>query len=208
MSKAENVVEYWMLCEKLKEVVRTGWKLWHVEKERLESIAEHVYGTQMLALAMWSEYKYDLDIKKVLMMLACHELEEIKIGDITPFDEGRKTKSERGHRAVEEMLRGLVRGEEIKKIVFEFDAKETAEAKFAYQCDKMEANLQSMMYNDFVNLKKQDGNYAMEDSVVKKCIEETGGVWAKVFIKYGNEKYDLDLDNNFKEIADLIIERA
>lgn len=204
MNKAKNVVEYWLLCEKLKEVIRAGWELWRVQKERLESIAEHVYGTQMLALAMWSEYDYDLDIKKVLMMLACHELEEIKIGDITPFDKGRATKTERGHLAVEEILKDLMQGEEIKEIVFEFDARETAEAKFAYQCDKMEANLQSMIYGDLVDLSKQEGNYAMEDPIVKKNIEETGS-WVKTFVKYGDEKYRLDWDKNFMEVSSFLV---
>ena len=79
MSKESNVIEFYVLCNRLKNVVRTGWIKWGVNKERVESIAEHIYGTQMLAIAMYSEYNYDLDLKKVLFMLACHELEEILI---------------------------------------------------------------------------------------------------------------------------------
>ena len=62
MSKAEKVVRFYSLCNRLKDVVRSGWKVWNVERERLESVAEHVYGTQMLAIAMWSEYGYELDL--------------------------------------------------------------------------------------------------------------------------------------------------
>jgi len=65
MSKEKNVVEFYVLCSTLKNVVRSGWKIWNVKKERLESIAEHIFGTQMLAISMWSEYNYDIDIKKV-----------------------------------------------------------------------------------------------------------------------------------------------
>ena len=39
----------------------------------------------MLAIAMKSEYQYDIDIEKVILMLAVHELEEIVIGDLTLF---------------------------------------------------------------------------------------------------------------------------
>lgn len=39
----------------------------------------------MLAIAMKSEYNYDIDFLKVLFMLAIHELEEIYIGDLTQF---------------------------------------------------------------------------------------------------------------------------
>ena len=61
MSREENVIKYYVLCNKLKNVIRTGWKVWNVERERLESVAEHIFGVQMLAIAMKSEYEYDID---------------------------------------------------------------------------------------------------------------------------------------------------
>ena len=74
MEKAEKVIEYYALTQKLKNVIRTGWKDWRVSGDRLESVAGHVYGTQMLAIAMYSEYHYEFDLKKVIHMLAIHEL--------------------------------------------------------------------------------------------------------------------------------------
>ena len=44
MEKEENVLRYYVLCNKLKDVVRTGWLDWHVERERVESVAEHIFG--------------------------------------------------------------------------------------------------------------------------------------------------------------------
>ena len=85
MNKEQSVIEFYVLCNKLKNIVRTGWKDWGVKRERVESVAEHIYGVQMLAIAMWSEYKYPIDIAKVIMMLAIHELEEVVIGDLTKF---------------------------------------------------------------------------------------------------------------------------
>lgn len=41
---------------------------------------------------MQSEYEYDIDIKKVLFMLAIHELEEIVIGDLTWFQISKEEK--------------------------------------------------------------------------------------------------------------------
>ena len=98
--KEQNVIEYYVLCNKLKNVIRTGWLDWNVKKERIESVAEHIYGTQMLALAIYSEYDYKIDIKKVILMLALHELEEIKIGDLTPFQITKEEKKKLGHIAV------------------------------------------------------------------------------------------------------------
>ena len=63
MNKVKNVIRYYVLCNKLKDVVRTGWKDWNVKRERKESVAEHIYSTQMLAIAIHSEFEYDLDIR-------------------------------------------------------------------------------------------------------------------------------------------------
>lgn len=83
MEKEERVVNYYVICNRLKNIIRTGWKVWNVQSERLESVAEHIFGVQMLAIAMKSEYKYDVDIMKVIFMLAIHELGEAVIGDLT-----------------------------------------------------------------------------------------------------------------------------
>lgn len=74
MSKEENVVSYYVICNKLKNVIRTGWKTWNVKRERLESVAENIFGVQMLTIAVKSEYQCDVDIMKVLFMLAIPNL--------------------------------------------------------------------------------------------------------------------------------------
>ena len=61
MNSEQRVIDFYVLTNKLKNVIRTGWLNWHVSSQRVESVAEHVYGVQMLALAMYSEYKYDID---------------------------------------------------------------------------------------------------------------------------------------------------
>ncbi len=83
MSKEEGIINYYMLCNKLKDIVRSSWKVWNIKREMVESIAEHIYGVQMLAIAMKSEYQYDISLEKVILMLAIHELGETVIGDLT-----------------------------------------------------------------------------------------------------------------------------
>lgn len=43
MEKEKRVIDYYVLCNKLKDVVRTGWKYWNVQRERVESVAEHIF---------------------------------------------------------------------------------------------------------------------------------------------------------------------
>ena len=49
MKKEQKVLNYYVICNRLKDVIRTGWKDWNVKRER---IAEHIYSVQMLAIAM------------------------------------------------------------------------------------------------------------------------------------------------------------
>lgn len=81
-NKIKIAVNYYKLCTKLKDTIRTGPIVWNAKRKRIESVAEHIYGVQMLALAIYFQFSYKLDINKVIYMLAIHELEEIEIGDL------------------------------------------------------------------------------------------------------------------------------
>lgn len=205
MSKEENVIKYYVTCNRLKNVIRTGWKDWHVKKDRIESVAEHIFGVQMLAIAMKSEYEYEIDLMKVIFMLAVHELGETVIGDLTQFQIGREEKEKLEHEAVHQVLADLLDGDQIEALFLEFDARETKEALFAYQCDKLECDLQSKLYDEegCVNLQDQDGNDTMQDERVQKLLKE-GNSWSSMWLKFGQQVYPYD--ENFRAISNYAIE--
>ena len=200
MSKEENVIKYYVMCNKLKNVIRTGWKTWNVERERVESVAEHIFGVQMLAIAMKSEYEYDIDIMKVVFMLAVHELGEIVIGDLTMFEISKEEKAKREKEAVHKILCGLLDGKEIENLFTEFDSHSTKEAMFAYQCDKLECDLQSKLYDEegCVDLNKQEGNDLLENELVKKLLSEEKS-WSGMWLRFGQTVYPYD--DNFKDVS-------
>ena len=205
MSKEKNVIEYYVLCNKLKNLIRTGWKDWSVNKDRLESVAEHVYGVQMLAIAMYLEYDYkDLDIRKVIFMLAIHELGETIIGDLTPFQITRKEKEEIEHEAVHRILSKFVNGNEIENLFLEFDNHLTKEAKFAYQCDKLECDLQCKIYDEQggVNITDLKENIALDNNRVKELLEK-GYSWSRMWMEFSQEKYPYD--DNFRSVSNYAI---
>lgn len=201
MNNVENVVKFYVLCTRLKNVVRTGWKEWGVNRDRVESIAEHIYGTQMLAIAMWSEFNYKVNLTKVLAMLAVHEMEEITIGDLTPFEITKQEKNNLGHRAVEEILISLTKGSTIKDLIFEFDERETAEAKFAYCCDKLEADLQCKLYDEenCVDLANPVTEKARNIESVKKVLNEQK-TWSGAWLKFGQMMHNYD--ENFLSVSE------
>lgn len=200
MSKEENVIKYYVMCNKLKNVIRTGWKNWNVERERVESVAEHIFGVQMLAIAMKSEYEYDIDIMKVVFMLAVHELGEIVIGDLTMFEISKEEKAKREKEAVHKILCGLLDGKEIENLFTEFDSHSTKEAMFAYQCDKLECDLQSRLYDEegCVDLNKQESNDLLENELVKKLLSEEKS-WSGMWLRFGQTVYPYD--DNFKNVS-------
>jgi len=196
MEKEKNVINYYVLCNKLKNVIRTGWKDWSVQRERLESVAEHIFGVQMLAIAMKSEYNYDVDILKVIMMIAIHELWETVIWDLTEFQISREEKERIEHEAVHVILKDLVDGEDIEKIFLEFDDHKTKEANFAYQCDKLECDLQCKLYDEewCVDLTKQKSCNAAENEKVQQLLKENK-TWSDMWLQYDSE--NIPYDENF-----------
>ena len=209
--REENVVRYYVLCNKLKDVVRTGWENWNVKRDRLESVAEHIFGVQMLAIAMKSEYDYkDIDIMKVLYMLAVHELEEIYIGDLTLFQIADGKKKELGHKAVKKVLGDLIDKAQIESLILEFDARKTKEAKFAYWCDKLECDLQSKIYDEenCVDLSDQKDNPTINDKRVQDLLK-SGKSFSEMWLIFDQNSYNYDknftavsnyaLDNNILE---------
>ena len=181
-NRAKRVIEYYVMCNKLKNVIRTGWKNWNVERKRVECIAEHIFGVQSLAIAMWSQYEYDIDFKKVIFMLAVHELEEIIIGDLTQFDISREEKMKKGIVAVDKILEGMLKKNEIRALIVEFDERKTKESLFAFQCDKLECDIQCKLYDESVQ------NHM-----------KSGKSWSSMWLEFGRERYNYD--SNFSEVS-------
>ena len=200
MDKEKKVINYYVLCNKLKNVIRTGRRDWNVKRERIESVAEHIFWVQMLAIAMKSEYQYDIDIMKVILMIAIHELWETIIGDLTQFQISKEEKEKIEHEAVHNILKNLIDWEKIENLFLEFDEHKTKESLFAYQCDKLECDLQCKLYDEegCVNLNKQDTNTSFKDPDVQELLK-TGLSWSEMRMKFWQQKYHYD--ENFLAVS-------
>lgn len=202
-NRVRNVLGFYVLCNRLKDVVRTGWKAWNVERERLESVAEHIYSTQMLAIAMHKEFDYDLDLEKIIYMLAVHELEEIVIGDLTLFDITPEEKEKRGREAVKEVLCNLSNSLDVEALTVEFSKKNTPEALFAYYCDKLDCDIQAKLYDEekCVDFNNQENNPYISIDRVAKLMKENK-TWSEAWIETDRKIYSKD--DNFLSVLDYI----
>ena len=206
--RLESTMRFYLLATQLKYKIRSGWdeKHWNVSKERLESIAEHVYGTCILALSIDSEFKTHLDIDKVVKMLVLHELGEVVIGDITPFDNvtpEEKMKTE--HEAIKEVLGNLIKRDEYFALLLEFDERKTKEAIFAYHCDKLECDIQMKLYDQegCFDLKNQPNNPIINNPNVRKVLDSEKSI-SNAWIEFDRSKYEDD--KNFIEIIEYLKE--
>lgn len=189
--RAKNVADYYVMTNKLKSIVRKGWTTWNVSKERVESVAEHIFGVEQLAIAVWSEYGLDLDIKKILMMLAIHETEEVLIGDLAWYEITEDEKMQKGHEAIEKVLEPLAKKEELKELILEFDERKSPEAIFAYHCDKMECDFQARLYDleGFVDKDDQKNNDAIHSEKVRELFKK-GLSFSEMWLEFDRSKFE------------------
>ena len=204
MNREEKVVKFYVICNRLKNVIRTGWKDWQVKKERIESVAEHIYGTQMLALAVYSEYNYNIDIVRVIYMLAVHELGETVIGDYNPFDISKEEKIKIEHEAIHNILKKLSKGIEIENLLLEFDENNTPEAKFAYMCDKMECDIQCKLYDEAGCVDVNNPNVFNNLNEAEQSLVKAGQKWSELWLNYDQEH--CGYDENFTALSNYLLE--
>lgn len=206
--KLRNSMRFYLLATQLKYKIRSGWDKthWNVSKERIESIAEHVYGTCILALSIDSEFKANLDINKVIKMLVLHELGEVIIGDITPFDNiTPEEKMKKEHEAMREVIGDLVNQEEFLSLLFEFDEKKTKEAIFAHHCDKLEADIQAKVYQDMGcqhSLDEQEDNVVFKSNKVQQMVKDGAQTAFDIWYEWDKSLYYDDED--FARLLDYV----
>ncbi len=113
---------------------------------RQENDAEHAWHIAVMALLLAEHANEKVDVLKVVAMLLIHDLVEIDAGDTYAYanvpKEAQHEKEARGA----DRLFGLLpedQGQKLRALWDEFEAAETAEARFAHTMD----NLQPMMQN-------------------------------------------------------------
>ncbi|MFI8575400.1 HD domain-containing protein [Rossellomorea aquimaris] len=140
-----NILELIKLGEKLKSEMRHSW----LSNGRQESVAEHTWRVSLMAMLIEPYLTQKVNSAKLLKMIIIHDLVEAEAGDIPAFDTmndrlAKEQKAINERKSIERMrdMLGNVLGEELYNLWFEFEEKETYEAKVANALDKLEAQIQ------------------------------------------------------------------
>ena len=127
----------------LKEVWR---KTYLLDGKRFENDAEHSWEMAVMAAILVDYLPAGADLHRIILMLLIHDLVEINAGDTFAYDEAAiQGQAEREQRAAEQLY-GLLpadQGAEFRALWDEFEARQTADAKFARAIDR----LQPLLHN-------------------------------------------------------------
>ena len=119
-----------------------------VDKSRRENDAEHSWHIAVMAM-LFSEYATEpVDIGRVVQMCVVHDIVEIEASDTFAYDAaGNVGKAEREKEAADKLFAELPQdqGNMIRSLWEEFDAMETADAKYAACMDRLQPFLHNTL---------------------------------------------------------------
>ena len=136
----DQLIEFVMISEKLKDIIRTGWKLSGVDLP--ESVADHTFGVVFLSMLLGD--KLHLDTGKMMKMALLHDITESKLGDI--HYESQTYLGETAVKDAEEKAARDILPEEYYNLWEEYRLKESEEAQLVSACDKLELYFQALRY--------------------------------------------------------------
>lgn len=160
----------------LKHVLRRTWLL---DGSRLENDAEHSWHLALMAFLLPEYAAEEIDVLRVMKMVVIHDLVEIDAGDTYAYDStGRVAQAERERRAADRLFALLPadQGRQVRALWEEFEARETAEARYAAALDCF----QPMMHNYFTEGRAWLQHGITADQVMARCrpiADGAPGLW-------------------------------
>ncbi|MCG6295026.1 HD domain-containing protein [Vibrio vulnificus] len=138
MGRLNKQLALLMELDKLKSVLRRT-RVKSADK-RLENSAEHSWHVALMALLMEEHANEPVDIGRVVKMLLLHDVVEIDAGDTFVYDAVASEQQAEKELAAAQRLFGMLpadQGEELLQLWLEFEAAQTADAKFGKALDRI-----------------------------------------------------------------------
>ena len=123
-----------------------------IDKSRRENDAEHSWHIAVMSM-LFEEYASEpVNVSRAVQMCVVHDLIEIYAGDTFAYDvKGNQDKAERENEAADKLFSQLPKeqGSMIRSLWEEFDAMETADAKYAACMDRLQPFLHNTLTDGF-----------------------------------------------------------
>ena len=176
MTRLEQQVNFIVEIDKVKNIFRQTYL---ADANRKENDAEHSWHLAISAFLLKEHVKEEVDLLKTILIVLIHDLVEIDAGDTYAYDDaGAIDKREREEKGAERIFGMLPedQGTYFRELWEEFEAYESADAKFAHLLD----NFQPLLLNDASNGKSWEEHGVKKSQIYKRNekIEETSvPVW-------------------------------
>ncbi|EHH2447388.1 HD domain-containing protein [Vibrio vulnificus] len=138
MERLNKQLALLMELDKLKSVLRRT-RVKSADK-RLENSAEHSWHVALMALLMEEHANEPVNIGRVVKMLLLHDVVEIDAGDTFVYDAVASKQQAEKELAAAQRLFGMLpadQGEGLLQLWLEFEAAQTADAKFGKALDRI-----------------------------------------------------------------------
>ncbi len=143
----EDEVKLFMIFDILGDTIRTGPTLWHIKRERLEDVKNHILDLLLIARILEKHLPSFLDQKKIFDYIICHDLPEAITGDITKFegisDEERDRVTKIAIDYLCERFNGVM---DLRGILDAYEGKVDIEAKVVNMIDKVHSSTTFLKY--------------------------------------------------------------
>ncbi|HXF60488.1 MAG TPA: HD domain-containing protein [Caldilineaceae bacterium] len=136
-TRLEQQIAFLRELDKLKQVYRQSPLM---DNSRKENSAEHSWHVALAALVLAPLADEPVDINRVIKMLLLHDVVEIDAGDTFAYDPVRRLDQAAREEAAAQRLFGLLpeaQAAEFRALWEEFDARATADARFAHAVDRL-----------------------------------------------------------------------
>lgn len=179
MTRLEQQIQFLVEIDKVKNIFRQTYL---ADGKRKENDAEHSWHIALMAFVLKEYVKEPIDVMKVMLMVLIHDLVEIDAGDTYAYDSvGAVDKREREEKAADRIFGLLPKDQRsyFRELWEEFEAYETADAKYAHLLD----NFQPILLNDASGGKSWAEHGVKKSQIYKRNekVEETSdAVWQKI----------------------------
>lgn len=151
--------------DRLKGVLRQSLLL---DSSRRENDAEHSWHLALMALVLAEYAAEPVDLAHAVQLVLVHDIVEIDAGDTYLYDEVGARDKEAREAAAADRIFGLLPGDQglaLRALWAEFEARTTAEARFAAALDR----LQPLLHNFHTEDASWKAHGVTRDQVLAKC---------------------------------------
>lgn len=179
MSDQDKIVDFLFEVGMLAKTPRSGFFFLGSGEQ---SVSEHICRVSYIGFAL-SMMAGDVDINKVLKMCLFHDISEARISDLNYVHQKYTERKEK--EAVNDLVQSVPFGEEIEKIIEEYEQRDTKEAKLAKDADNLEFLLSLKEQTDIGNQRAE----SWIPSLLQRLITEEAKDLANTITKTDSDRW-------------------